>query len=58
MCNCDMCKLARRITAEKPNMTPETLQIVRELWNLWEAAETDLCMSKRPVSSIGRASAS
>lgn len=63
MCDCEMCKLSRRISAEKPKMTPETLKIVTELWNLWEDAATELAMTKhrlaaenRPVSSIGRAS--
>lgn len=52
MCDCDICQLSRRISAEKPNMTPETLSIVRHLWNLWEAAETDLCMSQRPKPEL------
>ena len=42
MCDCDYCKLSIRIENEKPGMTEETLNIIRELWARMECAEVDL----------------
>lgn len=49
-CDCDICLLARRLTAEKPNMTRETLAIVNILWARMEAAETELAWLKMKQS--------
>lgn len=37
-----MCMMSRRITAEKSKMTPETLEIVKDLWNHWEHTSMEL----------------
>ena len=46
VCDCNLCKLSRRIKAERINMTDETLSIVRELWNRLEEASIELCQSE------------
>lgn len=45
-CDCDLCKLAQRINAERDNMTAETYNIIQELWARMETAETELELCK------------
>ena len=53
-CDCEGCRLSRRIEAEKKNWNRETVAIVQRLWDLWEAAETELEAIERGVVEPGR----
>lgn len=51
-CECDYCKMARRIKAEVPNMTPETKQIVNDLFCEWEHADLETWSAKEELQKI------
>lgn len=55
MCDCKYCQLARRIKAEQANWSPETLAIVKELWNGWEHADMELGWMQMKINQVDEA---